>query len=105
MLVTRSKSQKKTGLAINSDGKEPNRINAALLQEREKDESDRSEASDSEGSVVSVHSTDSQKARRVSPKTSPSKRVLEFVTIQGITAAKISKLISLDTTDRSEELY
>ena len=104
MLVTERKSRKKTGLA-SSNGKDPNKINQELLQEGEKDESGKGEASDSDGSVVSVKSTESQKARRASPKSSPSKRLLEFVTVQDIMVTKISRLISLEPTDRSEVLY
>ena len=95
--------QPKTGLA-SSDGKDQNKINQELLQEADKDESGKGEASDSEDSVVSVKSTESQKARRASPKSSPSKRVLEFVTIQDIIVTKIARLISLEPTDRSEAL-
>ena len=97
------KLQLKTGLA-SSDGKDQNKINQELLQEADKDESGKGEASDSEDSVVSVKSTESQKARRASPKSSPSKRVLEFVTIQDIMVTKIARLISLEPTDRSEAL-
>jgi hypothetical protein len=88
------KLQKKTGLAI-GDSKEATESTEELLKD--------GEVSDSE-SVTTVVSTESQKARRATPASSPSKRVLEFVTVQDILVVKIARLISLGPTDRSEAL-
>ena len=74
------KLQSKTG-----DGKEED-----LLQEGEVSDSD---------SVTTVISTASQKARRALPKSSPSKRLVEFVTSQGYMTDYVARLIAVTTAD------
>ena len=88
------KLQLKTGLG-SSDGKEATELKEDLLKE--------GEVSDSE-SVTTVVPTESQKARRASPTTSPSKRLVEFVTVQGFMADYVACLSALQTTDPSNTL-
>jgi len=88
------KLQLKTGLA-SSDGKEATKLKEDFLKD--------GEVSDSE-SVTTVVSTESQKARRASPATSPSKRLVEFVTIQGFMTDYVACLTAVATTDPSDTL-
>jgi len=78
------KLQLKTGLA-SSDGKEED-----LLQD--------GEVSDSK-SVTTVVSTASQKSRRATPASSPSKRLVEFVTSQGFMTDYVACLTAVATAD------
>ena len=89
MNISGSKKQLKLQLK-SGDGKDEE-----LLQE--------GEVSDLE-SVTTVRSTESQKTRRAIPKSSPSKRFVEFVTSQGFMTDYVACLIAVATGDPLKNL-
>jgi len=90
MNISGSKKQLKLQLK-SGDGKDEE-----LLQE--------GEVSDLE-SVTTVRSTESQKTRRAIPKSSPSKRLVEFVTSQGVMTDYVARLIAVTTADPLQMLH
>ena len=93
----RSSQSHARGSSSNNPEEKIDETNAEVQQSALDDDSD--DDSDSVRSVVSLASTESQRRRRLLPAVSPSKKAVEFVTLQGHFAEVIYDLQFIGQAD------